>query len=111
MALAAAASVSLLVALPASADPVDDPESSALVQRLLQRSRENKEVNDAARKDYSKQYSSYFDVLKATSSYVPTTEADRQKLGYSRPVECGLPFFAASDLCKAFDSAPSTATP
>ncbi len=27
---------------------------------------------------------SYFDVLKATSSYVPEAEADRTKLGYRR---------------------------
>ena len=75
---------------------------------------------------------SYFDVLKATSSYVPETEADRKKLGYScahapalalchvpraclsrarppralprRPAECNLGFFAASDLCRAFEA-------
>ena len=82
--------------------PVEGSES-ALVQKLLQQSRENKGKNDAERADYSRQYSSYFDVLKATSSWVPSSQAQRDKLGYSRPAECGLPFFAASDLCKAFD--------
>jgi hypothetical protein len=82
--------------------PVEGSES-ALVQKLLQQSRENKGKNDAERADYSRQYSGYFDVLKATSSWVPASQAQRDKLGYSRPAECGLPFFAASDLCKAFD--------
>ena len=85
--------------------PLEGTES-ALVQKLLQKSRENKEQNDKERADYSRQYSGYFQVLKATSSYVPASQAERDKLGYSRPAECGLPFFAASDLCKAFDVPP-----
>lgn len=109
---------------------------------MLRRSAANKEANDKARRDYSKQYSgcvrralgthahnrlvsdtallsrrsravppapgvdshSYMNVLKATSSYVPESDEDRARLGYTRPVECNLGFFASSDLCKAFDA-------
>lgn len=100
--------------------------ASPLVQRLLTKSAQNKSANDAERKDYSKQYGrrvaaphdrqvplssdaplrshSYFQVLKATSSYVPSSDEDRAKLGYSKPAECLLPFFQASDLCRAFEN-------
>ena len=85
-------------------------EESPLVARLLARSAEKKAENDAERRDYSRQYSSYFDVLKATSSYVPASDKERAQLGYSRPAECNIPFFQASDLCLAFegrDAAPA----
>ena len=110
-AFAAAAAALMLSCGQAHADAVSEllagggaaSEPSPLVARLLARSAENKAVNDAERKDYSKQYSSYFGVLKATSSYVPSSDAERAQLGYSRPAECNIPFFQASDLCLAFE--------
>ena len=42
-------------------------------------------------------------VLK-TSGYLPPTAAEREKLGFTRPPECNLPFFTGSEVCKAFDA-------
>jgi hypothetical protein len=83
--------------------PPPPSSNSALVQRLLERSAEKKIENDAARRDYSKQYSGYFSVLKGVSNFVPATDEERAKLGYEKPVECAVPFFQASEICKAFE--------
>jgi len=86
----------LLSASPARAGSVEallagapPREESALVAELLARTSENKARHDAERRDYSRQYSGYFDVLKATSSYVPKSDDERRRLGYSKPAECG----------------------
>jgi hypothetical protein len=46
---------------------IDSSTSSPLIAELLKRSAENKEKNDAERRDYTHQYSGYFDVSPPSS--------------------------------------------
>eukprot|EP00227_Mantoniella_beaufortii_P016315 CAMPEP_0197598188 /NCGR_PEP_ID=MMETSP1326-20131121/28824_1 /TAXON_ID=1155430 /ORGANISM="Genus nov. species nov., Strain RCC2288" /LENGTH=184 /DNA_ID=CAMNT_0043164961 /DNA_START=32 /DNA_END=589 /DNA_ORIENTATION=+ len=75
---------------------------SDLVKRLLAKSAENKEVNDKDRMNYDTQYAANIAILKGTG-YVPKDAATRERLGVTRPAECGLPYFNASPTCLKFD--------
>ena len=78
-----------------------DEGQSELVKRLLAKSAENKEKNDAERYNYDKQYAANLAIIKG-SGYVPDDQASRDKLGITRPPECDLPYFKASPLCAKF---------
>lgn len=73
-----------------------------LVEKLLKQSTTNKTANDAARRDYSRQYGSYMDVLKA-SGYIPDSDGDKKLMGLDKvPLECALPVFSSSSVCLSY---------
>ena len=77
-------------------------EQSELVKRLLAKSAENKDRNDAERKaGIDKTYDSYLAIAKGTG-YVPDDQKTRDRLGITRPPECDLPFFKDSPTCGKF---------
>lgn len=77
-------------------------EQSELVKRLLAKSAENKDRNDAERKaGIDKTYDSYLAIAKGTG-YVPDDQKTRDRLGITRPPECDLPFFKDSPTCAKF---------
>ena len=77
-------------------------EQSELVKRLLAKSAENKDRNDAERKaGIDKTYDSYLAIAKGTG-YVPDDQKTRDRLGITRPPECDLPFFKDSPPCAKF---------
>ena len=77
-------------------------EQSELVKRLLAKSAENKDRNDAERKaGIDKTYDSYLAIAKGTG-YVPDDQKTRDRLGITRPPECDLPFFKDSLTCAKF---------
>lgn len=77
-------------------------ENSDLVRELLRKSAENKEKNDALRKDYSKQYESYLAIEFFGNP--PKDLEVRKKYGVDKkPVECNLKFFQTSRLCSEYE--------
>ncbi|KAK3238912.1 hypothetical protein CYMTET_51115 [Cymbomonas tetramitiformis] len=99
--LLGAVALSLSSAIQDKAVAMEDGDN-ALIQELLRKSAENKEKNDAERKNYDRQYASYMSIVKG-SGYIPETKEKRAKLGVERPAECNLPIFNTTPLCLDFD--------
>lgn len=80
----------------------DEAKENELVQKLLKQSMENKEKNDALRRDYSKQYESYLAIEFFGNP--PKDPEVRKKYGVDkRPVECNLKFLQSSKLCQDYE--------